>query len=109
MRAWIRSANESLCWAIANSAAARITCPPPQSRPKSGAARWVASLVHFGPNALVVLIPQHDRPDHKRDQRHDDRERQPSVNVAGARDKTGGDDGKETAEPAVAEVVRQRH
>src|SRR6476661_7211517 len=80
-----------------------------RSNPKSGSyRRMTAGLMDLGPDALVVLVPEEDRADDDRDERDNDRKREPCVDVARLRHQARGDDGKKSTEPAVAEMVRQR-
>src|SRR6266550_4943492 len=69
----------------------------------------ISSRPDLRPDALVVLILEKERADNNGDQRNHNWERQPGVNVSRARDQAGRDDGKEPAEPAVAEMIWKRH
>src|SRR6185503_18365861 len=64
---------------------------------------------YLGPDAFVVTIIEHQRANDEGDQRDDDRECQPGIDVPRARDETGGNYRQEPTEPAVAEMVRQGH
>src|SRR4026208_1572497 len=66
-----------LVCSASNVAATRaITCKFPASRPAGRADRRIPGLVDLGPDALVVLVAQHEGADDKRDQRDDDRKRE---------------------------------
>src|SRR5450756_594079 len=71
--------------------------------------RRIPRRLYLGPDAFVVLIPEKERADDDGDERDHDRERQSRVDVSGACNQAGRDDGKESAEPAVAEMIWKGH
>src|SRR5450756_1853221 len=71
--------------------------------------RRIPRRLYLGPDAFVVLIPEKERADDDGDERDHDRERQSRVDVSGACNQAGRDNGKESAEPAVAEMIWKGH
>src|SRR6266849_8012393 len=70
---------------------------------------WTSSRPDLRPDALVVLILEKERANNDGYERNHDWKRQAGVDVSGARDQAGRDDGEEPAEPTVAEMVRKGH
>src|SRR5437764_10068479 len=60
------------------------------------------------PDALRVVIAQQNGPDYEGYKRNDDREGESRLDVSRASHQACGNDGEESTEPPVAEVIRER-
>src|SRR5688572_29881628 len=74
----------------------------------SGAADLRVHLVHFLPDLDSMALTEEERADHEGHERDADHPVQAGIDVSGLRNEDAGDERQRAAEPAVAEVVRER-
>src|SRR5688572_33072584 len=77
---------------------------------QSRSRRRAKSLVSpdFVPDSLLMAFLQVDRADHESQRCYDNGIDQSGVDIPSSRDESSRDERKKTAEPAVAEMIRQR-